>query len=174
MLLRNDSRLNSSIAVNLTSHVSRLTSFTNSKRSAKSLLCNNYALCIMNYALKEAHGWDPVTALLTVGYHPRLGSCHHYVVPCGIFVDRGLSPTAGIPLPLRGFKWLPCNNYALCITHYELAISPTFSTAEGGYRSLSSRPKAAIVSACALTVPSSMAIAQWQSTNACITAKPSS
>ena len=26
------------------------------------LPCNNYALCIMNYALKKAHGWDPITA----------------------------------------------------------------------------------------------------------------
>ncbi len=61
-----------------------------SLRDSKWLLCNNYALCIMNYALKGAHGCVPVTAtrfdmvfLLTVGcasLYPRLGSVHHYVV----------------------------------------------------------------------------------------------
>jgi len=76
------------------------------------LLRNDYALCIMNYALKEAHGWVPATTtwfhvvflftvgyhpgwvpttttwfhmvfLLTVGYHPRLGSRHRYAVLSG-------------------------------------------------------------------------------------------
>ena len=41
------------------------------------LPCNNYALCIMNYALKKAHGWDPITA---------------NAVPCGI---RLLAPRSG-------------------------------------------------------------------------------
>jgi len=30
---------------------------------SKWLPCNNYTLSIMHYALEEAHGWDPITAL---------------------------------------------------------------------------------------------------------------
>ncbi len=34
-----------------------------SLRDYKMLPCNHYELCIMNYALNEAHSWDSVTAL---------------------------------------------------------------------------------------------------------------
>ena len=61
------------------------------------LPCNNYALCIMNYALKKAHGWDPITA---------------NAVPCGISAYRGfrshrwrsLHTTAKFLLPLMRFR----------------------------------------------------------------------
>ena len=62
------------------------------------------------------HGWVTVTALrfymvlyAPVGYHPRLGSSHHYVVSCGVFGDRGLHPFRGFtPIPwVITHGWVP-------------------------------------------------------------------
>ena len=58
-----------------------------------------------------------------MGYHPRLYSCHHYVVLYGIIDVRGLRfapPTAVFFSPLRGSKRLLCNHYELCIMNYAL------------------------------------------------------
>ena len=88
------------------------------------------SICLFCIPWVVTHGCVPVTAtrfdmvfLLTVGYHPRLCSCHRDAVRYGIFADRGLRfapPTAGIHSPRCGSKRLLCNNYALCIMNYAL------------------------------------------------------
>ena len=43
-----------------------------------------------------------------------------YAAPRRSWPFRGLSPTAKFLPPLRSSKWMPCNNYALCIMNYAL------------------------------------------------------
>ena len=66
--------------------------------------------------LRSTHGCVPATTTWFYivfsayrGFHPRLCSCHHYVVLYCFFVYRGLSPTAVFQSPLSSSKLLFMN-----------------------------------------------------------------